>query len=282
MISLRPPRNTWSRIDPAGWLVGPAPQAPADDARPGFRLICCAHAGGSTAAFRPWQVVVGDTAALAVLQMPGRDQRATEAPTVSIAAVADAVASVLTDPDAGGPDAGGAAPPVVLYGHSMGTLVALEVAHRLVAAGQPPLLLVLGARVPPHLSTPAARMLDLDDDAFFDGLDRAYGGTPVAVRNDPSMRRHYIRIMRGDFRLSADYIAGFAATGAGRPPLPCPLLAFSGDTDRAAPAAAMAEWRGYGTAGFNQVTLPGGHFFAIERPRPVVSRIIAAATRLIG
>ncbi|GGB61275.1 thioesterase [Tistrella bauzanensis] len=278
MISLRPPRNTWSRIDPAGWLVGTARAGAAGDAATsGFRLICYPHAGGSTAAFRPWQVVAGDAAALAVLQMPGRDQRLTEAPTVSIAAVADAVASVLTDPETGG-----ATSPVVLYGHSMGTLVALEVAHRLVAAGQPPLLLVLGARVPPHLSTPAARMLDLDDDAFFDGLDRAYGGTPVTVRNDPSMRQHYIRIMRGDFRLSADYITDFAAISAGRPPLPCPLLAFSGDADRAAPATAMAEWRGYGAAGFNQVTLPGGHFFAIERPRPVVSRIIAAATRLIG
>ncbi|MFD0386642.1 thioesterase II family protein [Tistrella bauzanensis] len=216
MISLRPPRNTWSRIDPAGWLVGTARAGAAGDAATsGFRLICYPHAGGSTAAFRPWQVVAGDAAALAVLQMPGRDQRLTEAPTVSIAAVADAVASVLTDPETGG-----ATSPVVLYGHSMGTLVALEVAHRLVAAGQPPLLLVLGARVPPHLSTPAARMLDLDDDAFFDGLDRAYGGTPVTVRNDPSMRQHYIRIMRGDFRLSADYITDFAAISAGRPPCP--------------------------------------------------------------
>lgn len=262
MIALRPPPARWARLDPAGWLVRPV--AVGGDTPPGIRLVCFPHAGGGPAAFRPWALVAGSDAAVTAVQLPGREQRAAERPVSSIATAADAVTAALVAHDDG--------LPLVLYGHSMGTLIALEVAHRLHAAGHTPRLLAVGARIPPDQPSRAAALLDLDDDRFFDALDRLYGGTPVAVRNDPSLRAHYLRLMRADFAIGSG-----AAAAADRAPLPCPILALSGADDRAAPAAAMAGWAAFTAAGFGAVTLPGGHFFAIERPRPAVARILAAA-----
>lgn len=262
MISLRPPPARWARVDPAGWLVRPL--ATDGDTPPGIRLICCPHAGGGPAAFKPWALVARQDAAIMAVQLPGREQRAAEAPIGSIATAADAVAAALLahDDDL----------PLVLYGHSMGTLIALEVAHRLHDAGRTPRLLAVGARIPPDQPSRATALSGLDDDRFFDALDRLYGGTPVAVRNDPSLRAHYLRLMRADFAIGSG-----GAVSADRPPLPCPILALSGAGDRAAPAAAMAGWAAFTSGGFSAVTLPGGHFFAIERPRPTVTRILAAA-----
>ncbi|WP_372020583.1 thioesterase II family protein [Tistrella mobilis] len=263
MIALRPPPARWARVDPAGWLVRPLA---ADGATPpGLRLVCFPHAGGGPAAFRPWALVARQDAAVMAVQLPGREQRAAEAPVASITVAADAVTGALLAWDDG--------LPLVLYGHSMGTLVALEVAHRLHAAGRTPRLLAVGARIPPDQASRAAALLDLDDDGFFDTVDRLYGGTPVAVRNDPSLRAHYLRLMRADFAIGSR----LPATTIDRPPLPCPILALSGADDRAAPPAAMAGWAAFTAGGFSAVTLPGGHFFAIEWPRPAVARILAAA-----
>ena len=198
------------------------------------------------------------------VQLPGREQRAAEAPVASITAAADAVTAALLACDDG--------LPLVLYGHSMGTLVALEVAHRLHAAGRTPRLLAVGARIPPDQASRAAALLDLDDDGFFDTVDRLYGGTPVAVRNDPSLRAHYLRLMRADFAIGSR----LPTATIDRPPLPCPILALGGADDIHAAPERLTAWQDFTTAGFMREIFPGGHFYLAADPARVVARVLAA------
>src|SRR4051812_36433387 len=103
-------RRWWERTDAAQGTLG-----------------CFPHAGGAASSFV--RVARGLPTAIdtVAVQYPGRQDRHTEAGMPSIAALADRVAEVLT--------ARPSPLPTVLLGHSMGAVVAYEVALRLAAQG---------------------------------------------------------------------------------------------------------------------------------------------------
>lgn len=87
------------------------------------RVLCFPHAGGGTATYRSWAPLASELEVWAVA-LPGREHRFGEPATSSVrervARIADDCLEEL-----------GAALPVVLFGHSMGALLAFEVAREL-------------------------------------------------------------------------------------------------------------------------------------------------------
>src|SRR5215207_9362848 len=110
----------------ASWLVRQRPAAAATT-----RLVCVPHAGGGASAFHGWDGALGADVEVYTATLPGRERRFDEPAHTSMAGVADPLADAVSLLD----------PPVALYGHSMGGLIAVEVAHRLSAAGRPPVAL---------------------------------------------------------------------------------------------------------------------------------------------
>src|SRR6185312_12110242 len=96
---------------------------------PGARLVCLPHAGGSAPFFRPVAIALGRDVDVVAVQYPGRQDRRAEKPVSDMAVLADRVADLLR----------GQSPlPLTLFGHSMGAILAFEVARRLEADGNPP------------------------------------------------------------------------------------------------------------------------------------------------
>src|SRR5690348_12875642 len=123
-------------------------------------LVCLPYAGGSTAAFRSWETALADAIELWRVQLPGRGARIAEPPYTRLRPLVRALAQVLqsaTDR------------PYALFGHSMGALLAYEVALALRADGRPPprRLIVSGHRAP-HLPPPRTPIHQLDDGAFLE------------------------------------------------------------------------------------------------------------------
>lgn len=145
--------------------------------------------------------------------------------------------------------------PFALFGHSLGGLVAFELAHRCRARfGCEPEHLIIAAIAPPPHDAPAEGLTLHDDSAVARRLRFAGGTAPEILANDELMRLVAPR-------LDADFEVVDTYRPAGRQPLSCPITAIGGDADPVAPPESLHGWRDATTGPFRRRLLHGGHFF---------------------
>ncbi|MEU9155366.1 alpha/beta fold hydrolase [Streptomyces sp. NPDC048417] len=226
------------------------------------RLLCFPHAGASGSVFAGWPAALGDHTEVVPVALPGRGAR--EART-RISGLGPLLAHLmeLTEPLRTGP--------YVLYGHSLGGLIAHALAAELRRLGLPrPGLVMVGAAVPPHLTAPLRGCAELPDADLLDLLV-AYGTMPERALRWP---QRVLPALRDDLRLAEALAA--ASVGA---VVDAPLLAVAGSGDAVAPPAVMAEWARCAGSSFRLARVPGGHLFA---DRPPVLRLVRAALAAAG
>jgi surfactin synthase thioesterase subunit len=102
-----------------------------------LRLVCLPRAGGSASFFYPLSASLPATAEALAVQYPGRQGRRTEPCAQSIGALAGQVAAGLRESEDDRP--------LALFGHSMGSVLAFEVAVRLEQDGGAPLAGVIAS-----------------------------------------------------------------------------------------------------------------------------------------
>ncbi|WTW99338.1 alpha/beta fold hydrolase [Streptomycetaceae bacterium NBC_01309] len=247
-------------MDAECWLV------PLADAAPGAAtLLCLPYAGAGAQAYRPLAAALTGVRILSV-ELPGRGRLIQEPLIASIGPLADAVADMLTGAREAGKAAGeavgagpgtGAASAVeglVLYGHSMGALLAFEVAHRLAGRSGPAVAhLVVSGCAPPQARRPAARPRhELSDDDLVAELV-ALGADPEPW-SEPEIRALMLPTVRAD--LAAAELYAYTS----RPPLRCPVTAVAGVHDPEALPGVTAGWSAESGGGFVLHTLPAGHY----------------------
>ena len=146
--------------------------------------------------------------------------------------------------------------PFAFYGHSLGGLVAFEVARRLEDEGLPaPEHLFIGASAPPHFGLIHSRIRHLPDAEFVDAVQERYAGIPTAVLNEPELMELLLPVLRADFSAYESY--EFVNGGS----LNCPITAFAGSEDRGIAPEVMAGWERHTRGSFEIHTVPGDHFF---------------------
>ena len=226
---------------------------------PRLRLLCFPYAGGGANLYRGWARGLPHWVGVGAVQLPGREGRFSESlvdragPVV--AGVADALAGY------------GAPAPLALFGHSMGAVLAFEVARalRLRNAGQPCHLFIAGRTPPAHPTAPRP-ISGLPEEELIRELERL-GGTPPEVLGDGELMRLMLPMVRADFRLNETW-----RPSAG-PPLSCPLTTFAGAEDPEAPPDAMVGWEAETTGPVEHHVLPGGHFFPVGSRAELLERI---------
>lgn len=231
---------------------------PAPGAR--LRLVCLPFAGGGAAVYRPLALGFGPDVEVSALQLPGREQRFREPLLRSIAAMTDdALAAIAPFQDR----------PLVLFGHSMGAIIAYETARRLAARGGPqPAGVIVSGRAAPGAPRPSAVLAHrFDDDGFIAHL-RDLNGTPDEVLAEPELMQIVLPILRADFEAIETWRPPETPT-----PLACPVLALAGDRDPDAGPDAMAGWRDFAAGDFEAETFAGDHFFVTAAPDAVSARI---------
>jgi surfactin synthase thioesterase subunit len=225
------------------------------------RLYAFPFAGVGPSAFRGWADAAAPDFELRIIQLPGREGRLRETPLSNVDAMADAAYEALRrEIDR----------PFVFYGHSLGSLVAFEVARRLRAAGGPlPEHVFVAAHRAPHLRNRHSEMHRLDDGAFITELRRRYDAVPQAVLDTPELLSLLLPALRADITAYETY--QHVPDGA----LPCPISAFAGDADRFVRPADVACWRDHTSARFRMRILPAGHLFVQTRRDGVIAAIRA-------
>lgn len=236
------------------WL--PLMRAETDAA---LRLFCFPHAGGAASAFRQWQSAMPPGVQVGAVQLPGRETRIGERPIVRLEALVAELATTLGR---------WLTTPYALAGHSMGALIAFELARELRRRGMPgPVHLFVSARGAPQTFTPPARFtFDLDDAAFAAEVQRL-DGTPAEVLEHPELRALMLPLLRADFEICETY------TYVADAPLACGITAFGGRGDAEAPPAAVLEWAAQTTVAFSTQFFPGGHFFFREQDAVIRSTV---------
>ncbi|NBE96552.1 hypothetical protein FE391_00120 [Nonomuraea sp. KC401] len=233
--------------------------------RPLTRLVCFPYAGGGVNAYAPWGELLPSHVELVCAQPPGRGPRLAERPLEWVAElVAGLGPRLAADPH----------PRTFLFGHSLGAIVAFELARWLRRNGhpEPAGLLVSGSAAP---QTPiSARVHLLPDDALLAHVG-TLGGTDRRLVDDERLRPVLLPALRADFTMHETY------RYTTDEPLECPVTAFAGSHDDDAPIEDVLGWREQTASRFRLEVLDGGHFFvasARERLLSLVGDALAVET----
>lgn len=208
------------------------------------RLVCFPHAGGGASYFRPLAMTLSPTVEVLAVQYPGRQDRVSEPGIDDFAELADRTTAALRST---------VDRPVALFGHSMGSLLAFEVAKRLEADGVAPLALFASAKRPPGHPDPELPHSATDEELIAEIA--ALDGTEARLLDDEDMREMFLPALRADYQALASY----------RPEpghrLACPVVAMTGDDDSRVSVDEAALWASHTTGEFDLHVFPGGHFY---------------------
>jgi medium-chain acyl-[acyl-carrier-protein] hydrolase len=222
------------------------------------RLICFPHAGGGASSFRQWPSLLPPDVDACLIQLPGRENRLAERPFSHVLPLVETLVRVLEPV---------LHQPFALFGHSMGALVAFELARALRASGAPqPIHLLVAGRQPPQMPNIEPPIGGLPDDDFLAEV-RRLNGTSDAVLGHPELMRLMTPLLRADIGVCETY------QYADAPPLQCPLSVFAARSDAGAPPDRMAGWSRQTTARCRLHTFIGDHFFVQREAAAVVARV---------
>ncbi|MEU8814713.1 alpha/beta fold hydrolase [Actinoplanes sp. NPDC048796] len=230
-------------------------------------LLCLPYAGAGASAFRGWSAFCGPGLEIVPVQLPGREELIDEEPYRDAGRAADGllpgIRRRLGDHRA-----------VALFGHSMGALLAYEVACRLAALpGMTVSLLVVSASHAPGTSR-RHTVTGLPDDEFLDGLRRYAGYWPAAL-DDPDFRELMLPVLRADAELHERH----RPDGGRR--LSAPVLAVRGADDPMVERTETARWAEWTSGPFTSAELPGGHMDLVNDPAALL-RLISDAGSVPG
>ncbi len=233
-----------------------------------WTLIAIPYAAARGSVFSSWAARLGNDAELLTLELPrstsGVEQRSTDLAS----AVEQFGKRILTENNR----------PYVLYGHSIGALVAFELCRWIRSAGGPaPLHLFVGAFWPPQLLGLADEL-----DAWTPGMidEKAeklwfkYMAplAPRAVRENPDLLRRTLPALQADLVMLKGYRYREIE------PLECPITCLAGANDLIIPRENLEGWRSQTKGEFRIVEVPDGEHLFMRTHRDLIIEVIREST----
>jgi medium-chain acyl-[acyl-carrier-protein] hydrolase len=229
-----------------------------------MRLYCFSYAGGSAAAFLPWQAQLDPSIELCAVELPGRGMRMMELPYAALPAlVADLAQVISRERDLS----------FAFFGHSLGGLIAFELARYCQCRHlpMPEHMFASGSAAPQDRSPAKHRPHELSDHALIDVLND-YNGTPPEVLAHQELMALMLPTIRADFALDADY------QYRPYPRLSIPITVLAGKRDDFV-SKQVEEWKNKTTGPCTIEWYEGDHFFIHAQRDAVIACVNAALLR---
>ncbi|WP_260858973.1 thioesterase II family protein [Paraburkholderia sp. BCC1885] len=231
-----------------------------------LNLFCLPYAGGSAAVYREWSTRLPQWIKLVPLHMPGRGARHSMKPMHRWPELLDLlvedVQPYVTSPFA-------------IFGHSMGALVGVELAHAIRDRyGLSPVWFGASACTAPSRRELELHWLTCPEQEFLDEV-RSFQGMPDELLGNREFMELVLPFLRADFHLCGSYEFRQRLT------LNCPMLVLGGadDSEIADDPLKLAAWASETTGVFEQKELPAGHFFINTHRDRVIDLVVDSLAR---
>ncbi len=208
-------------------------------------LFCLPCAGASASMYLRWRRLLPSWVKLVPIELPGRGNRLDELPKESYSDLAHSLCDelALSLPEQ-----------YVLFGHSMGALLAYGIAQGLCSGGSfPPKALLVSGCVAP-IRQDSQRYNNMQSDAALIADLGKQGGTPEEVFGNQELLTMTLDLLRMDYRVCGSF------QYSQLPPLPIPIHSFAGRSDEIS-VAKLNDWRLESTRICTLDWFDGGHFF---------------------
>ncbi|NBM14292.1 thioesterase II family protein [Streptomyces sp. GC420] len=227
-------------------------------------LLCVPFAGAGPSFFHPWRELSAGRWRVVPVELPGRERRILETPYRNVVEAAknevDAVAAAL-----------GEGTRTVLFGHSLGAVLAYELAHLLSTRDVRVERLVVSGSPGPWTQR-ERRATGLEDDEFLARVEEFAGFRHEAL-DHPEMRELILPVLQADCEMHENYVPSVDE------PLSVPICSIRGSSDGLVSAEQAREWRRATTGEFSCAELPGDHMYLVDQAREVLDLIEAASVQ---
>jgi medium-chain acyl-[acyl-carrier-protein] hydrolase len=228
------------------------------DSKAPIQLFCFPYGGGAGYIFRNWEAGLPPEVRVSPVDFPGRGRRICERLVRRIDVLVEDLAGLLS---------GRLGEPFAFFGHSLGGLVAFELARFLRRHARcEPVHLFVSATLAPHEVGVREPMHHLPDPEFWRRVSNL-NGTPRDVLDSSDIREMMLPILRADMEAYETY--GYTEEA----PLSCPITAFGGQFDPEVLEAHVSGWRHHSAGPFRQLMFAGDHFF-LRECEPAVIRAV--------
>lgn len=223
------------------WFVCPRPLKNAD-----LRLFCFPYAGGGPQIFARWAEQLPPGVELWAASYPGRGARFNEPLLYElpelVAALGNGIRPLIDRS-------------TLLFGHSLGALVAFELTRFLRSAKvRPPDHLIISACSAPHLLPHGRAIHKLPRGEFLSEVV-ALNGVPQEVLQNDELIDLLVPMLKADFAIAETYQYHPAS------PLEMAFTLFYGEEDDQVELPALLAWKEHSTGRVRSKRVPGDHFF---------------------
>lgn len=163
----------------------------------------------------------------------------------------------------------------MLYGHSMGSMLAYETLAAAHAAGLPaPEVCFVSGRNPLHLPRKRRQIHQLPEAEFLQEIQQL-GGTSQKFFENPELVQMFLPVLRNDYRLVECWQLREPAH------VSCaPLVFFSSAADTLLDHDLLGEWQHYTSQPLRIEHFEGDHFFLLPQAEQVCARITACLQQM--
>lgn len=225
----------------------------------GYKLICIHHAGGGASTFINWQENIRGNAEVIPIQLPGHENLIrypfVQSVDEAVSKICDAVKDYIKSNN------------YSVFGHSMGGIIAFELAKRLESEGiYPDKCFISATKI--EKDECLFNTEDMDDEKFSERVF-AYGGIDESCElfQYPEYRALYMKIFRADFSIIDKYKYDGIK-------LRCPIEAFCGKDDPMENIEDMHSWEQYTESEVGYTLFDGGHFYFNENCSEICDVIV--------
>ncbi|WP_424102387.1 beta-ketoacyl synthase N-terminal-like domain-containing protein [Moorena producens] len=223
-----------------------------------LRLFCFHPWGSSASMFQGWSDQLLTDIEVLPIQLPGRQRRLQEKPFTEFVPLIQVLGEIIS-------------PyldrPFAFFGHSMGALIAFELAHVLEEDyNLKPLHLFLSAALPPSDTSLSKEFESFSQEQKLNYLMNI-SEIPKDIYDDPSLLQELMNVFKADLQLlqSYRYVAKL--------PLSCPISSFGGINDSLTSEKQLSEWSKYTSSTFEVQMFPGKHMFLKDSKKLLLDTI---------
>lgn len=225
-----------------------------------IQMFALPYAGGSASIYSDWESKLKPEVELCPIEYAGHASRFCDPFYTSIEEAAEDISELIIKQQKGD---------YIIYGHSMGCLVALETAFILEKKkAKLPKAIIVAATRPPHLLYKDKPLGDLSKEELLKEI-ASLGQIDPEVLECEELCEMIADILYADVQINTHYNRNFE-NGT----ISIPILSLTAENDDEAPEDDMKEWQRYTNAEFAFHMFKGDHFFAFENNEDFISFLL--------